>query len=125
MRVVRHGKPAKAFTSRLRAATSDDYERLVSACLEAVIGGSTDVLVAFPYTLKFPEDFPRGILMERTDDGSNIHRIKAKKLLKWLNTKGYTDVTMESLRGQVISFGINATKLDEMLDVDVGEDLQC
>lgn len=112
MKVERHGKPSKAFTSRLRAATSDDYERMVSACVEAIVRGSEDVLALFPYTMKFPKDFPRGILEVKYEDGSNVHRIKAKKLLAWLHEKGHTEITMDSLKGAIISNGLAMARFD-------------
>lgn len=121
MRVNRHGKPSKAFTSRLRAATSDDYERMVQACVEALIRGSQDVLGRFPYTLKFPKGFPKGILEIKYEDGTNIHRMKARKLLAWLNANGYTDITTDSLRGAIISNGLSLAAFDEMCEF--GEDV--
>lgn len=116
MKVVRHGKPAKAFTERLRSPVDADFDAMVQACVDAIVRGSTDVLALFPYTLKFPKGFPKGILEVKYEDGTNVHRIKAKKLLKWLNEAGYTDITMDMLRGEQIAFGINTTKLEEMFD---------
>ena len=118
MKVVRHGKPSKLYTDTLRSPTSDDYERLVSAAVEAVIGGSTDVLVAFAYTLKFPEDFPKGILVEKVEH-KNVHRIKAKKLLKWLYDHGHTDITTDTIRGALIADGLAMKQFDEMCDLPV------
>jgi hypothetical protein len=115
VKVTRHGKPAKAFTERLRSASEADYERMVNGCLEALICGSKDVLVLFPYTMKFPEDFPRGILEEKHENGSNVHRIKARKLLKWLQDRGHTSITMEDIRGQMISFGLQEAKINDLL----------
>lgn len=116
MKVTRHGKPSKLFTDRLRAPTSDDYERMVHVCVEALVRGSQDVLALFPYTLKFPEDFPRGILEVKYEDGSNVHRIKAKKLLAWLRERGHTDITTEDLRRQAIVLGLQMVKIEEMME---------
>jgi hypothetical protein len=118
MKVNRHGKPSKAFTSRLKAPTRADYERMVSACVEAIVRGSADVLARFPYTLRFPKDFPRGILEVKYEDGTNVHRIKARKLLAWLNARGYTDITTDSLRGAIISSGLALAAFDEMCDIE-------
>ena len=123
MNVTRHGKPSRAFTGTLRAPTSDDYDLLVHSAVEAIVGGSTDVLVSFAYTLKFPDSFPRGILVEKTESGGNVHRIKAKRLLKWLGDNGYTDITTTSLWGQSVSFGLLTTKLDNMFDIDIDNEL--
>lgn len=116
MRVVRHGKPSKAYLETLRGVTEADYEQMVQACLDAIVRGSTDVLALFPYVMKFPEDFPKGILEVKYDDGSNVHRIKAKKLLRWLNENGHTEITMEMLKGQMIRFGIENAKWDKLFE---------
>lgn len=122
MKVVRHGKPARAFTSRLKAPTSVDYERMVSACVEAIVRGSEDVLALFPYTLKFPKDFPRGILEVKREDGTNVHRIKAKKLLVWLKNNGHTEITMDSLLGAIISSGLAMKRFDDMCEIKTTEE---
>jgi hypothetical protein len=89
---------------------------MVSACVEAIVRGSADVLARFPYTLKFPKDFPKGILEVKYEDGTNVHRIKAKKLLAWLNARGYTDITTDSLRGAIISNGLSLAAFDAMCE---------
>lgn len=112
MKVIRHGKPSKEYTATLRDAAKADYDALLKACLTAIIEQEKDILVAFAYTLKFPDDFPRGILIEKVD-AKNVHRIKAKKLLEWLNKHGHTDITMESLFGQLVSFGKQMSKWED------------
>ena len=124
MKVIRHGKPSKEYTATLRKPTESDYARLLKACLTALIQGEKDVIIAFAYTLKFPEDFPRGIRIEKVD-AKNVHRVKALKLLAWLNKHGHTDITMEKLTGQIVSFGKLAAKLDrELFWIDEDEDLE-
>lgn len=103
----RHGRPRKDYLDSLKRPTKGDYGKLVRACLEALINGETDVLIGFSYVLKFPADFPRGILEKRMDT-VNVHRIKARKLLDWLRDKGYTSITASDLREQKIAF----TKLE-------------
>lgn len=121
MNVVRHGKPAKAYLETLRSPVEGDYKKLVNAALGAIIEGERDVLVAFAYILKFPDDFPKGILVEKVDD-RNVHRIKSKKLLRWLNDNGHTEITMDMLRGQVIAFGMEAAKWDRLFEQDGEEE---
>lgn len=116
MKVNRHGKPSKAYTSMLRGPTSADYDELVAACVEAVINGSEDVLVAFAYTLKFPRGFPKGILTEKQEH-KNIHRVKARKLLRWLCDNGHTGMTMEDLTGHIIRWGLYQKRLEEDLAI--------
>lgn len=115
MKVNRHGKPSKKYLSTLREPRKDDYTRLVNAAVEAIIAGESDVLIAFAYVLKYPADFPKGVLVEKVDD-KNIRRVKAKKLLAWLNAKGHTDITTDSLRGAIISSGLVFAAFDEMCE---------
>lgn len=117
MKVVRHGKPSKQYLQTLKNPSQEDYGRLVNVCLEAIVSGEKDVIIAFAYVLKFPEDFPKGIIIEKVDD-RNVHRIKAKKLLVWLKDNGHTDITSDMLRGQIISFGIEAARLEELFEGD-------
>lgn len=116
MEVVRHGRPSSEYLATLKAPTRGDYNKLVRACMEAIISGSVDVLVAFSYVLKFPRGFPKGIL-ERKEGALNIHRIKARKLLDWLHEKGHTDISFDALRQQRIAFSKaekNFTQFDEI-----------
>lgn len=104
MKVIRHGKPKKEYLATLkRRPTKADYDKLVTACMEAIINGEIDVLVSFAYVAKFPKGFPKGILVQKVDD-KNIHRIKARKLLTWLNENGHTLVTVEALKRQRWAF---------------------
>lgn len=123
MKVVRHGKPSNQYLETLRKPRKDDYKRLVQVALEAIVQGEKDVLIAFAYVLKFPDDFPRGILIEKLDD-KNIHRIKARKLLKWLNENGHTDITAEMLAGQQRMMGRLLASFDENIDLGIDEDQQ-
>jgi len=114
--VKRTGRPRKEYLQNLqKRARKADYERLVTSCLEAIISGEKDVLVAFAYVTRLPDDFPRGILEDKTET-SNIHRIKARKLLTWLYDKGYTTLTLEDVKQQRMNFGRFEAKIDKMLD---------
>jgi len=116
MKVVRWGAQSAAYKALLRNPKKEDYERLVRACIEALIIHEQDVLVKFPYTLKFPKGFPKGILEEKVEHW-NLHRIKAKSLLAWLRERGYTDVTTGMLRTQQVAF----TKTTQSF-LQIGED---
>lgn len=99
----RRGKPSRAYRNTLKRPTRADYERLVRVAVEAVIRGSEDVLIAFPYLFKFPSDFPKGRLVEK--EGLNdVRKIKASRLITWLHKHGHTDITMERLRIAQITF---------------------
>lgn len=101
--IVRHGRPHRSYLATLRAPTKKDYEKLVRVCMEVLIRDELDVTIAFAYTLKLPDTFPRGIL-ERKEGASNIHRIKARKLLAWLYEQGHTSLTLDDLAKQRIVF---------------------
>lgn len=118
MKVNRHGKPSNAYLKTLREPKRADYQVLVNAALEAIIEGENDVLIAFPYVLKYPADFPKGILVEKVED-RNIRKVKARKLLKWLNDNGHTPITSESLRGAMISNGLAFAAFDEKCEFPV------
>ena len=98
--IVRHGKATNAYRASLRKPSIKDYEKLVEVCITAIIDEEVDIAVSFSYLLKFPKDFPRGILESREIDGSNVHRIKAKRLLMWLHDNGHTAATVEMLGAQ-------------------------
>lgn len=102
--VTRHGNPSKAYRTSLRNPSTKDFDKLVEACMSAIICDELDIIVSFAYTLKFPDDFPRGICISKESDGSNVHRVKAKRLLMWLHENGYTDATVEMLGMQKRAF---------------------
>lgn len=102
--VVRHGKPSNAYLATLRKVKTEDFDKLVKSCMSAIICGETDVIIAFAYTMKFPDTFPRGICTGKGADGSNVHKVKAKRLLTWLNENGYTFITVEMLGVQKRAF---------------------
>lgn len=110
MAVVRHGKPSKAFQATLRSVTRKDFDKLVEICISAIINDEVDVIVSFQYTMKFPEDFPRGICISKESDGSNIHKVKAKRLLTWLHDQGHTAATVEMIGVQKRLFAENFRK---------------
>lgn len=103
MKVVRHGKPSNAYLRTLRKPKKNDYDKLVKAAIEAIVNGEVDVIVAFPYTFKFPKDFPTGV-KTKGEGVANFHRIKARKLLTWLREHGHTEVTVKDIRYQRSAF---------------------
>jgi hypothetical protein len=102
--VIRHGKPSNSYRASLRNPSTKDFDMLVKAAMSAIISDEVDVLISFAYTLRFPDTFPRGICISKEPDGSNVHRVKAKRLLMWLHENGYTDATVEMLGIQKRAF---------------------
>lgn len=89
--------PTKAYLKSLRAATKDDYNHLLKACVEAWLSGQEDIVLATSYRLAFPSDFPKGIIQAKQPPVV-YRRIKVNRLINWLNKHGHTAVTMEDLR---------------------------
>ena len=112
--VCRHGKPSNAFQATLRSVTRKDFDKLVEICISAIINDETDVMIAFAYTMKFPEDFPRGICISKESNGSNIHKVKAKRLLMWLHDNGHTAATVEMIGVQKRLFAGNSRKSENL-----------
>lgn len=71
--------------------------------MSAIIKGDDDVIIAFSYLTKFAQDFPKGIAVRREGELA-VRKIKARKLLTWLNEHGYTDVSVEQLKKQREAF---------------------
>jgi hypothetical protein len=91
---------------------------LVVAAMSAIIKGEDDVIIAFSYLTKFAQDFPKGISVRREGELA-VRRIKARKLLTWLNEHGYTDVSVEQLKKQREAFSKFESSFSEIkLDDD-------
>ena len=113
--VTRHGNPSKAYRQSLRSMATEDIDKLVEVCITAITNDEIDIIILFAYTLKFPEDFPRGICISKNSDGSNVHRVKAKRLLMWLYNKGYTAATVEMIGVQKRKFAESFRKFSDLL----------
>jgi hypothetical protein len=96
---MKRGRPTKKYVNSLRKPTASDYNRLVQTCVEAIIEGENDILVSFSYLTTFPTGFPKGITAG-TCGAVVTRKIKARKLLTWLNTSGYTEISVEGLKKQ-------------------------
>jgi hypothetical protein len=97
------GRPTKAYLATLRSMRRKDYVKLEKACLDAYLLGANNVIVAFPYVTKFPEDFPHKRFV-RSEGRIYYYRISAPVLLKWLHEKGYTDLTGAKIGWAIQSF---------------------
>jgi hypothetical protein len=117
LKVIRHGKPAAAYLATLHTPTKKDYDQLVQACLEAIISGENHVRIAFSYLMKYPDDFPRGVLVKKVG-ANNVHKILARKLLLWLHEHKHTDITVESLKVQRVIFSRFENFIEESLDAE-------
>lgn len=121
MKVVRHGKPHGSYLRSLKQkAEQEDYDKLVTACIEALVSGERSILVSFAYVAKMPKDFPKGKIHSKVDD-KNIRIISALKLLHWLKKHGYTTITPDAIRQRQAQFG---KFLKENLDFEIGGDIE-
>ena len=113
--VIRHGKPSNAFKASLRSYATKDIDKLIEVSITAIANDEIDVFISFAYTIKFPETFPRGICVSRESDGSNVHKVKAKRLLMWLHDNGHTAATVEMVGVQKRAFAESMRKLDNLI----------
>jgi hypothetical protein len=93
---------------------------LVVAAMSAIISGEPDVIIAFSYLTAFAPDFPKGIVVDR-NSALDIRKIKARKLLTWLNERGYTDVSVGQLKKQREAFSKVETSLTDSFENSVDE----
>lgn len=96
--LARNGKPSKAYKDSLHPATREDIERLVKGVLEAIIRNQGYIQLKTSYLFKWPDGMPQGKLL-RKEGRDDIRVIAADKLLEWLNEKGHTSVTLDTIRG--------------------------
>ena len=80
-----------------------DYRALEKACVEAYLRHSACVILALPYLAKLPDDFPPTAVV-RKEGLVNYVRVRVTYLLKWLNDRGYSDITTESIRVAHMTF---------------------
>lgn len=108
---ARWGKPTDAYKASLHKAKRADYEKLVRLAIQAMIENQDTVEVAFGYTAKFGNGFPRGLVMRR-EGLKNIHKIQTRKLLAWLYKHGHTNISSETIRIQKITFTLWEKRLE-------------
>ena len=99
MTFTRHGEVSKAFRDSLRSISAEDYKELEISCVEALVNGEPDIILALPYTCKLPKGFPKGVRVKE-EGPVNFYRIKVKRMLEWLNEKGQSIITVDMIRVQ-------------------------
>lgn len=93
------GRPSRAYKASLQEPTKEHYRQLLLACVTAILNDQAEVILAVSHLTKFPADFPKGLIVA-TQHPIVYRRIKANRLIHWLNNNGHTEVTMEDLRVQ-------------------------
>jgi hypothetical protein len=98
----RTGRPTDAQWAALRPLGTDDIQKLLLAAIEAVLKGEKDIILGTHYLTKFADDFPIGVFLKKEGE-LDYRRVKANRLMRWLNSNGHTPLTMEHLRvGQIV-----------------------
>jgi hypothetical protein len=90
------GRPSKAYMKTLRKPKAEDYEKMVLACVTALLTDQTEVIIKLPYVAKLPKSFPRATVIHR--EGLLRCRVhNAKILLAWLRQTGKTTISPDSM----------------------------
>lgn len=107
------GRPSKALLSTMRSLGKSRVHiaELVRVTVSALLQGQQHITLKTHRITKFEKGFPKGICIERDGD-FNVYHVRALKLLEWLNKKGYTDITAETIRVARIKFTQREQELD-------------
>lgn len=106
----RHGRPKPEYRNSLRKLKKADYRDMERAIVQAYLTQQTHVILALSYLTKLPEDFPQKQIVAR-EGMVDYWKVRASRLLKWLNDNGHSDVTAESMRQALIRFTHNTKEL--------------
>jgi hypothetical protein len=100
--MVKRVKPSNSQRQATHPASSDDYKKLAAHVTSAIVNKCRDIVVRFPYFVKLPTSWPRGILIKR-DAHYDYYKVKAFKAADWLFAHGYMPAdakgTVKSMRG--------------------------
>lgn len=116
------GRTPKVILRRLRKATKDDYSRIFTACVNALIYGSSDfcdvrldrirvtLRLVYNWRTKFDKDIPRCEILA-ADDWSVFCRWRVDKLLDWGYKKGHWAFDNKTLRKELWNITKNFDKV--------------
>jgi len=103
-------------TRRTQGAKEQMYKEMAAACVRHLIAREENILISFPYFVKFKaEGFPPKQLVKKTPT-SNIYKIKVKRLLDWLYKMGYSKHSSEDVLEATKEFAKNLTMLENEID---------
>ena len=103
MKQDRRGRPSKEYKDALRAMSEKEYALLEKACVQAFLLGHSHVILALSHLTKLSDDFPNTTTVRR-EGKINYVKVRANRLLKWLNEKGHSQFTSEDIRVAQIRF---------------------
>lgn len=84
----RRYKPTLQQRKATHHANDDDFKKLAAAVVKAIALKQKDVFLRFPYFVRLPDDFPKGVCYKR-DQEYDYFRAKAFKLADWLYKHGH------------------------------------
>jgi hypothetical protein len=120
----RRTKVTKAQRRYKRAAGKGAFEKMFVAASEIVMrnrgreyrdGGVESILMEFPHWVVFAEDFPKGLIVEKSAV-YDVRRIRATKLLDWLYKHGHSPYNTEMLVKQTKHFEYFSKQIERMFD---------
>lgn len=115
------GRPPDDYIASLqKRAKKADYDRLALAACEAMLNGENSVFVAFHHTVRFPDDFPKGVLVDRTEK-TDIRKMRAKKVYDWLYEHGHVKLPRTDIIIIHRQFSTFFKHFDDM-DVDISQE---
>ena len=112
----RYTKPAgKAAFAKMTVAASEVVIR--NRGMQYRSGNPEYVLFELPHWCVFSEDFPKGVIVERTSL-ANTHKINAVRLLDWLHKYGHSAYDSRMLVKQTRQFEMLSNSIDKMIEGD-------
>lgn len=112
-------KPTNAHRASLHTATQADMEALLRGTLEMILtnrkGLEACIMVKTDYTFSWPKGFPKGMLRKK-EGLYNYWVFQCKRVLEWLHTNGYTDITPKNIQGYRIKAAKLITEIERKLD---------
>lgn len=115
---IKRHKPKSTVRDKMDPAERKDYEKMASACVQAIIAGQDNVFLSFPYFVKFKsKGFPRGQVVEKTAT-ANVHKINAIRLLDWLYAHGFSQWDYKAVKAASYKFKLKLTSIERKLDLE-------
>jgi hypothetical protein len=117
-------KPTSRERDNTDPATRETYEKMAVAATAAIINRQWDILLTFPYFVKFKsKGFPKGMLVERTET-SNTYSVKTRKLLDWLHANGYSKHDAKTVIDESRRALSRLRAMERGLSLDIEEELE-
>lgn len=114
-------RASKEFKKTLKPkAKKQDWKKLVDACVAAIINHQELIVVSFSYVFKYPEGFPKGLVIQR-EGLVNLRRIKVFRLIEWLYENKHSKYNYRDIVLFRREFARKQTDLMNQVDIDLGD----